>query len=562
MICYTFILLLQALELGRAATLTLEVYYPESGISLIPGDPNVFSFGFSTSPYSADTPESLPWWGDVSYLISMDDKIDTNIWRKSIDLGDFRGDVFVNLASYPAFLFMSPEGRYTVNVCNNLIPLHDWTGGLAPCMPRHSPYNALFETASDTTILRIFPAFDALAQGNSTILVQDIYSPFFENHRAISAYIPPSFIENPMSRPLNILVLLDGFLDTVEYLANNGGFDYSVNTGIYSETLILGVPPGENGTACLHGGYGGDAIACAGIQRQYEYSYNECNPNITNGACCNSASNGNCPDMYGGGSQFLQFVWDSVIPAALAGLGAELGEVSIVGWSLGGSMSCYAASARPADFKRAYCMSPAMYTNNGDLIPMITENAKLLNAVPTSVVISVGTGEDVYIYWSPESGIPAKLWSDYIREMTDAFEAVGLGKLPPPEDLQTGVQPMQDSNLFFFKHNGGMHSMFSWSVAFQYGIALLSKFRFIDSTRSQRNENFVYVYPTVSTCTSTTTSSDDGANFSSPGFISIIFFLALFATTTVVLSIYVWRLTSRSKSERLMHKGSEFSSTL
>lgn len=363
--------------------LILDVFYPESGISLQTGESNVFSIGFSESPYSYDLWKEanyLPWWGNLSYVISTSDKVGQDHWQKSINLGSYSGEVFVNIASYPGFLFASPGLDYTVKVCLQLVPLHDWTSGA--CMPRHSPYKALLLNASSTVVLPMYPSFGALSKGNSTVLIKQLHSNFFDNDRDIAVFIPPSLIENPISRVVNLLVLLDGFVETVSYLADNGGFDFSVQNGVATETLIVGVPPGLNGTACLRAGVQNIPEACAGIQRQYEYTPTECNPSVNN-----QCSDGDI--LTGGEPQFLSYVWDIVIPAVLNELSLGRGEVNIAGWSYGGLASCFATISRPADFQRAFCMTPSLWWNDGDIIPLVSSYANSLKLTPKAVVMEV-----------------------------------------------------------------------------------------------------------------------------------------------------------------------------
>jgi hypothetical protein len=161
--------------------LILDVYYPESGISLLSGASDVFTFGFSESPYNYDLYKSanfLPWWGNLTYVISTSDKVGPNHWQKTINLGSYTGEVFVNIASYPGFLFISELG-YTVMICSQMIPLHDWTTGAAACIPRHSPYKALLPNASSSVLLPMYPSFGALSKGTTTVLIENLHSDFF-----------------------------------------------------------------------------------------------------------------------------------------------------------------------------------------------------------------------------------------------------------------------------------------------------------------------------------------------------------------------------------------------
>jgi len=89
--------------------LILDVYYPESGISLLSGASDVFTFGFSESPYNYDLYKSanfLPWWGNLTYVISTSDKEGPDHWQKTINLGSYSGEVFVNIVPVAVMLLV------------------------------------------------------------------------------------------------------------------------------------------------------------------------------------------------------------------------------------------------------------------------------------------------------------------------------------------------------------------------------------------------------------------------------------------------------------------------
>ena len=422
-------------------------------------------------------------------------------------------------------------------------------------MSRHSPFKAYIPKADSTVILTMFPAFDALSTGNTSVLIKGIYSPDLSNSRDITVFVPPSLVENTLRRPINALIVLDGVFDTVDLLAKSGGFDFAVQTGMTPETVIIGVPAGTNGTACTQAG-NSDPGRCSFLQRKYEFTPTVCNPTYNH--CCNLGPK--CPEPSGGAPILLDFVWNSIIPAVLEKLGHTLNEAGIVGWSLGGMTSCFAASYRPLNFSRAFCMSPSVWWNYGDMSTVIVDNAKRLKSTPKSVVImvrpyhyfqfslfihyfiyfylKVGSSENGYINGDLvplDSNIPPTLWGDLILKMNNAWVAVGLGTsaMPAlsPTELQVGLQSIEPSNLHYFVYNGGLHSLITWSTVFQYGLGIMYSFQYPEASRSQRNRNMIFQYPTVTACTS------DNNDFSStsPVFITLVCLLGFFFLTTVVL---------------------------
>ncbi len=70
----------------------------------------------------------------------------------------------------------------------------------------------------------MYPSFNIDTPGEVETLIDDIYSPQLDNYRDVPVYTPFSLIENPIRRPVNVLVILDGFYNMVELMALSGGF--------------------------------------------------------------------------------------------------------------------------------------------------------------------------------------------------------------------------------------------------------------------------------------------------------------------------------------------------
>jgi hypothetical protein len=111
---------------------------------------------------------------------------------------------------------------------------------------------------------------------------------------------------------MNVLIELDGELETMQFFVDQGGFDSGILNGQFPETIVVGVPVPLNGTACP------DALDNSCQQRAYEYTNTVCDPAV---AICTANQ------ITGGGNLTLDFIWDTVLPAVMTELGLSMGEV-------------------------------------------------------------------------------------------------------------------------------------------------------------------------------------------------------------------------------------------
>ncbi len=86
------------------------------------------------------------------------------------------------------------------------------------------------------TVVDLYPFF--CTQRGVIQTLPDVHSPQLNNTRPIFVYLPPSFVENPLPRITNIVVLLDGqwlpwFNDTLGAL---------MVSGEAMEMVVVGVP--------------------------------------------------------------------------------------------------------------------------------------------------------------------------------------------------------------------------------------------------------------------------------------------------------------------------------
>jgi hypothetical protein len=90
----------------------------------------------------------------------------------------------------------------SLTVCADL----SWAG--FPCLPRHSPYSVNVESTTAEASLTMYPNFDFVQKGEVRVLFENFYSSSFDNVRDINVYLPAQYLENPIKRKMNILVVL------------------------------------------------------------------------------------------------------------------------------------------------------------------------------------------------------------------------------------------------------------------------------------------------------------------------------------------------------------------
>lgn len=500
---------------GYSSFIELHIYYPEANVqlnsSLAYGDV-AFQYAYSTSPYSLEIVEKyintsgyFPWQGNYSYFITnSSDYVGKDHWMKTIDVGESTtGTVYLEL-------FANVFIPYTIKTCKNM---NTW----GSCMPRHAPSYVQINDPSETVLLNMYPAFDITGFGQVSTIFSNYYSSSLGNYRDISLYLPYSLIENPIRREVNVLLLYDGDLATTQLMALNAGFDMYAASGSVPETIIIGIPPGANGTACPTG-------TCS--QRIFEMTPTGCDPSLNN---CQAGQ------AYGGTSTFLTFSL-GVISDVLASLNLDMGELSSFGTSLGGLTACYAVSAFPSNFSRAFCGSPSTWWNSGEISSIITSNYAKSQILPKSVVISIGTQEgNGYLFLANQPTV----WMQFITQMNDAFLSIGMGKIPPGQDATETHDdgqsfPSLNSNLVYFTYTGGVHIYSQWVDVFSYGVSLMYAadypYAFHANNKLQKNTYVSIQYPVQTTCDL----SDDDADSEQ----EVVYFalMIVFGALTVMLA--------------------------
>eukprot|EP01124_Arcella_intermedia_P015871 TRINITY_DN22431_c0_g1_i1.p1 TRINITY_DN22431_c0_g1~~TRINITY_DN22431_c0_g1_i1.p1 ORF type:complete len:411 (-),score=42.07 TRINITY_DN22431_c0_g1_i1:7-1239(-) len=170
--------------------------------------------------------------------------------------------------------------------------------------------------------------------------------------RDINVYVPPSLLENTISRSVQVLYMFDGQL-VPQILSLLNSF---IITGSIKELVVVGIP--------------------ATINRTYELTPSKCQAPPPGG--CNGYDVLCPPGGSGGLPNTLAFIENNVHPFVLSNLSVSAAEVASAGWSLGGLAACESLYMS-AIITKAYCASPSLWWNCNEFIR--TRTTRPLGAV-------------------------------------------------------------------------------------------------------------------------------------------------------------------------------------
>jgi predicted alpha/beta superfamily hydrolase len=402
------------LNVASAAVIDITVMFSESSLDpsfFVDGEDRVFGLNFYSSCQDIINTTSCPG-GQASfqpqYWISTSDKTAPNTWKKVVNTGNsYTGPIRFGLFA-PQLFTIEANGAFVFHssVIECADDLADVEMTLEICGQHGTPWTVDITDTSETVPITVFPAFGIGEEGVTFVALEQFYSPQLNNSRNISVYVPPSILQNKVSRPVNIMFLLDGSDATVRSYSTRTGFEAGQIMGVVPESIMIGI-------STISFAYEGKFD-----QRTYEMTYAQALSYPSES--CISGRTGGAPLM-------LQWLDENVIDAVLArigepGVGMQRGEVSITGGSLGGLTSCYAAAARPDVFKRAVCSSPSNCFNyaTGGLSPTITTQNNTGDK-PYAVIQFLGSAETVD---------PTFRQLDYLMREDAAWLSIGMEHLP------------------------------------------------------------------------------------------------------------------------------------
>ena len=198
----------------------------------------------------------------------------------------------------------------------------------------------------------------------SKVIQRQIYSQQLEGIRDVYVTLPPSFEENTYKQ-YETMIMNDGqrMNMTLPQLSI-----LMVERALIKEIVLVGIPNDYKNRTLILAVSNGSEVEC----KNNGSIQNSCNGCVQ----CNSIS---CeyqthiddyrrcfrwvkiPKVYG--QLYLDFIQDTVIPECISKYRALAGpkNFGIMGFSLGGLMSCHAIWTRPQTFGSAACMSPSLW---------------------------------------------------------------------------------------------------------------------------------------------------------------------------------------------------------
>jgi hypothetical protein len=286
-------------------------------------------------------------------------------------------------------------------------------------------------------------------------------------------------VQNPLRREVNVMFLFDGANATTSSFANRATFEYAVQTGIVPQDyLLVGITDWQF------------AIAGDLCPRNYEYSFSVCDPAIFD----------DCPTgcNTGGTDKLLLFLNETVLPMLLSTINMDLGEVSVVGGSMGGLTSCYAVAKDPTFYQRGICFSPTPW-NTGQLASVVTSSlsGRPKSELPKAVVMYISSCDaNAQIGTSSTGYTPNGV---LFKQVADAFLAAGMNMLIPStmsmpanatyyyptEMLSTPTENVLTATIQF----GGLHTTQTWEQYFSNALQFAFRPDFnANFTRLQKND--------------------------------------------------------------------------
>lgn len=258
---------------------------------------------------------------------------------------------------------------------------------------------------TNPTGVSVYPYF--YQYKGTTATIKNVHSAQLNNSRDVWLYIPPGMAENTLRLERNVLIMHDG--QNLEPLWQvNSILDSLIGGGVMESVFVVG----PYNTP--------DRIA------EYTYSVDP---------------------QYGGGKGdlYLDFLQYSLLPLIQDEYNVltEQQNVGIMGSSLGGLISCYAAVTRPSIYSKAGCMSSSFWWNTGDFLSTIVPRVSPSIASATQFVyVDSGDSGDTDDDVTDTSKVSTALVS------SGGFE---LGR-----------------NFFWFLQRGGQHNEASWSSRFHF----------------------------------------------------------------------------------------------
>lgn len=274
-------------------------------------------------------------------------------------------------------------------------------------------HNVIVVLPKVSSRVNIYPWFGD--QNGRIELITNVSSKKLENTRSLGIYVPPSYYENTKRQIQHVLIMQDGNNLYTSDLCNtccpfgcwsiHDTLNSLIKQGAIDEVLVVGVFNTP--------------------ERISEYTYSK-------------------DPKYGGGNAdvYLDFLQEIVLPLVrnryriVKSFGPD--NLSIMGSSLGGLLSCYAGYTRPAVYGNAGCMSSSFWWNGQDFDKAILPSR---SEAPKNLLLYLDSGDQGSGQDDKDETIQA---TQHLRQ---------LGKT-------------LNSDLFYYLDHGASHSEAYWGPRF------------------------------------------------------------------------------------------------
>lgn len=231
-------------------------------------------------------------------------------------------------------------------------------------------------------------------------IIKDVSSQELNNTRDVIYYLPPSYKENTLKVHSNVLVMHDGqnlFQPSTAFAGNpwycQNSLDSTIINGATDEVLIVG------------------AYNTADRINEYTYVYDP------------SEGTGGKGDLY------LDWIESTLLPLTAESFRVSIqrDSLGILGSSLGGLISCYAAWTRPQIYGKTGCMSSSFWWDDNDFQTRIVPRSTPPSPVP-KIYMDSGTGSPGEIECTGYTlNIYNQMLADGFEENVDVFRYVDQG---------------------------------------------------------------------------------------------------------------------------------------
>ena len=510
-----------------ASQINLKINYPDAALSPFEQWSNtnqLFGLNWFTCQEQYQTqgcPAGIGVYGEQgvqnSSWVGSVDKTAPNVYEKIIDLGEeWTGPVVLSIFA-STLLDITAEGNFLFNAstldCQGTLN-QEWSGEM--CDQHGVPWTIPIDSTDLTVNLEIFPAFGLGVYGETTTMLPNFATPSsLGGPRDIPVYVPPSVSQNTVKRKVNVLFFFDGSEVVVRDFARRTGFEAGQFQGTVPESIIIGIQTAQY------------AYAFNFAARSYELSYSDISQ-MNEQETCLVSDNGDGSfsgiSPSGGSDELFDWMLDSVLPAVMATLDMEVGELTTFGGSMGGLTACYAAASRPESFSRAVCASPTncLAYSSGGLAPIIKSQYASTGVRPKAVFQYQGIenyDED------PHQQLGDEFQLDYLVQDAAAWESIGMQPLTTLTDvtLADGTKakfPMEqsayasDSVTMTYFYIGGTHSPTTWQAEFAHALPHLYRASPPDRFRVPVTE-FMRTMTVSTVATESGDGSDDAEDYSS-----------------------------------------------